>query len=161
MAFGSPNLTLSLSSENCAPIVEAKEGLGNQRVLLWDTKLQVGAKHLRAQCPKKDGEGGGGNQGRCWGGPSHESSNAKIAPQRGEEGGRLRGLAYPFGLGAHGWVVGVVGRSIRKVDLHIIRHVFQEVGRHEAFLPTQFYLETKCGGRVKGATSFFQSLLLP
>lgn len=28
VAFGSPNLTLSLSSENCAPIVEAKEGLG-------------------------------------------------------------------------------------------------------------------------------------
>lgn len=72
---------------------------------------------------------------------------------RGREAGRLRGLAYPFGLGAQGWVVGVVGRSIRKVDLHIIRHFFQEVGRHEAFLPIQFSLETKGGRRV--------SLLLP
>lgn len=59
---------------------------------------------------------------------------------RGRQAGRLRGLAYPFGLGAHGWVVGVVGRSIRKVDLHIVRHFFQEVGGHEAFLPIQLSL---------------------
>lgn len=56
------------------------------------------------------------------------------------EAGGLRGLAYPFGLGTHGRVVGVVGRSIRKVDLHVIRHFFQEVGRHEAFLPIQLSL---------------------
>lgn len=57
------------------------------------------------------------------------------------EAGGLRGLAYPFGLGTHGRVVGVVGRwSIGKVNLHIIRHFFQEVGRHEAFLPIQLSL---------------------
>lgn len=76
-----------------------------------------------------------------------ESSNAKIAPDHREgmregsrQAGRLRGMAYPFGLGAHGWVMGVVGRSIGKVDLHIIRHFFQKVGRHEAFLSIQLSL---------------------
>lgn len=58
----------------------------------------------------------------------------------GREAGGLRGLAYPFGLGTHGRLVGVVGRSIGKVDLHVIRHFFQEVGRHEAFLPIQLSL---------------------
>lgn len=85
----------------------------------------------------------GKNEGRCWWGPSHESSNAKIASDRREgrgEAGELRGLAYPFGLGAHGRLVGVVGRSIGKVDLHVIRHFFQEIGRHEAFLPIQLSL---------------------
>lgn len=85
----------------------------------------------------------GKNQGRCWWDPSHESSNAKIAPDRKEgkrQAGRLRGLAYPFGLGAHGWVMGVVGWSIRKVDLHIVRHFLQEVGGHKAFLPIQLSL---------------------
>lgn len=82
-------------------------------------------------------------QGQMLVGPKSGKQQCKDCArwQRGEgEAGGLRGLAYPFGLGAHGRVVGVVGRSIRKVDLHIIRHFFQEIGRHEAFLPIQLSL---------------------
>lgn len=134
MASGSPNLTLC--QLNCAPIVEAREGLGvgqidrKQRVLLWDTNLKLELSICGHNAQRRT-EGEKKNQGRCWWGPSHESSNARLRQTtergRGRQAGRLRGLAYPFGLGAHGWLLGVVGWSIRKVDLHIIRHFFQEV----------------------------------
>lgn len=43
-------------------------------------------------------------------------------------GAEVRGAAaYPFCLGAHGRVPGVVARCVRKIDFHVVRHFFQEV----------------------------------
>lgn len=51
--------------------------------------------------------------------------------------------AYPFCLGAHQRVSGVVARHVRQVDFHVVRHFFQEVRRDKAFLPIKLPLETQ------------------
>lgn len=97
-------------------------------------------------------------------GPKSRKQQCKDCARRREErreAGRLRGLAYPFGLGAHGRVVGVVGRSIGKVDLNVIRHFFQEVGRHEAFLPIQLSLESQGVGKGSRESLISSELISP
>jgi hypothetical protein len=80
--------------------------------------------------------------------PGSENLNVKMASEHMGQGQRLRGSAYPFGLGAHGRVLGVVGWRIGKVDLHVVRHFFQKVRGYQAFLPIQFPLKTRQGTEV-------------
>lgn len=96
MASGSPNLTLC--QLNCAPIVEAREGLGvgqidrKQRVLLWDTNLKLelsicghNAQRRTEEEKKKIRADAGGAQ------VMKAAMQDCARPQRGGEGGRQAG----------------------------------------------------------------------
>lgn len=46
---------------------------------------------------------------------------------RGQASEAPGAVAYPFCLGAHRRVPGVAARSVRQIDLHVVRHFFQKV----------------------------------
>lgn len=69
-------------------------------------------------------------------------AGARTGARGGEGSERPGGPAYPFGLWPRGRVLRAVGWHVGQVDLHIIRHLFQEVGGHQAFLPVQLPLHT-------------------
>lgn len=58
-------------------------------------------------------------------------------------GGGAGASAYPLGLGARRRVLRGAGRGVGQVDLHVVRHFFQEVRRDQAFLPVKLPLRTQ------------------
>lgn len=72
----------------------------------------------------------------------HKTNRGNRKGQMDDRGLVLRGSMYPFGLDPCWSVLDIAGRRVSEINLYIIRHFFEKVGRNQALVPVQLTLQS-------------------